>query len=82
MVLTASASIASNLPVSTVIEAHIMSPDMLVVYYDTPLTMPDLDLKFSYSTVCSVWARPTPSTLLNRINLGGLSVSADNYTIA
>lgn len=81
MTLTPSGTIPSNLPVSSVIDAHITSPDEVAIYYDTPLTKIDLDLKFSFSAVCSVWARPTPSTMLQRIGTSGLSVSADNYTL-
>lgn len=81
MVKQDSLTIPSNIPASSVIDAHITSPDMIAIFYDTPVAKPDLDLKFSYSATCSVWARPTPSVMLNRALTSGLSVSADNYTI-
>jgi hypothetical protein len=81
MTFQAGASVVSNIPVSSVIDAHIISPDNIASFYHTPLTKIDLDLKFSYSTLCSVWARPTPSVLKNRSGATGLSVAADNYTI-
>jgi len=35
----------------------------------------NLELKFSFSATCSVWARPTQTTMNNKIGSAGLIIS-------
>ena len=35
----------------------------------------NLETKFSFSATCSVWARPTPTTMNNKIGTSGLTIS-------
>ena len=35
----------------------------------------NLELKFSFSATCSVWARPTQTTMNNKIGSSGLIIS-------
>ena len=62
---------------------YLKGPDDIAIYYDSGAAKKTLDLKFSFSITCSVWARPTPSILLNKIGpVNGFSVSNDVYPLA
>jgi len=59
---SATAAIVSYTPanyLSTYVYVFLISPDQVATFYTAGAPNPDLDLKFSYSTICSVWARPT-----------------------
>lgn len=62
----------------------LVSPDNVkAVYYryagvndaSTADDLKNLELKFSFSTTCSVWARPTQTTMNSKVGTSGLIIS-------
>lgn len=63
----------------------LVSPDNVKAFYyryagvsdvDNADDLTNLELKFSYSETCSVWARPTQTTMNNKVGTtGGLIIS-------
>jgi len=89
IVTIAGASVSSFNPSAALVEIYLKSPDQIAMIYDSYTSKPLIDLKFSFSATCSVWARPTTAALVNRVgNLTsgsdtshGLKVNPDNYTV-
>jgi hypothetical protein len=88
-VTIAAGSVASYNPSAALVAIYLKSPDQIAMKYDSYTSKPLIDLKFSFSATCSVWARPTTAALVNRTgNLTdgsdtshGLKVNPDNYTV-
>lgn len=80
IVFVNAASIPNTSPIALATDVLLRSPDDLAIFYDIPANKPLMDIKFALSINCSVWARPSPTTLLNRTGATGLSVASDNYT--
>ena len=70
-------------PSSFYLAYYFMNPDQVAIYYSAGegITLNSLDLKFSYSSTCSVWSRPTTTTLISKIGLDGFTVGATVYQI-
>ncbi len=80
--LTSAASVPNYSPTQAQYEVYLKSPDQLAVYYDSGASKATMDLKFSYSASCSVWARPSTVALTSKIGTtDGYSVAHDPYTL-
>lgn len=66
------ASIANISPIALATDVLLRSPDDIAIFYDVLADKPLMDIKFALSVNCSVWARPSPVTLVNRTGATGL----------